>query len=106
MKRIASIQLAIAIICGLFVLGAGARVAYGDVAVRVVDDDRAQCPAATDTTIQSAVGAVGPGGRVEVCPGLYSGPVYVSNASVSIQAVSQPGVPHTPAAAADRASCL
>lgn len=37
----------------------------------IVDDDRAQCPNAAFTTIQSAVLASGPGARIKVCPGLY-----------------------------------
>ena len=37
----------------------------------IVDDDRAQCPNAAFTTIQSAVLASGAGARIKVCPGLY-----------------------------------
>src|SRR5918994_6541291 len=100
------IRLLCGAICGLFVLAGSTGGAFGVGGVRVVDDDGQQCPGATDTTIQSALSAVPAGGRVEVCPGLYSGPVFVTNDSVAIQAVGQPGVPHTPAAVADRASCL
>jgi Right handed beta helix region/HYR domain len=103
MKGKASIFLSIAAAFAFLVFGSGG--ASASVAVRVVDDDGQQCPTATDTTIQGALSSLPPGGRVEVCPGLYSGPVYVSQ-PVEIQAVEQPGVPHTPAAVADRASCL
>jgi parallel beta-helix repeat protein len=98
-------RLLCASLCVLFVLGASAGRAAGGVAVRVVDDDRQQCPGATDTTIQSALSSVGAGGRVEVCPGVYTGSVVVFQ-PVDIQAVDQPGVPHSPAAVADKASCL
>jgi hypothetical protein len=99
-----SVKLLVALALGLFALG-GADVAFAGPVVRVVDDDGQQCPSATDTTIQNAVAFAGAGGRVEVCPGLYRGPVFVSQ-PVEIQAVSALGVPHTPAAAADRDSCL
>lgn len=46
-------------------------------ATKVVDDDRAQCPNAQFTTIQSAVTAATPGDTVLVCPGTYPEQVVV-----------------------------
>ena len=46
-------------------------------ATRVVDNDRAQCPAAAYTTIQSAVDAAAPNDRVSVCPGAYREQVWI-----------------------------
>jgi parallel beta-helix repeat protein len=43
----------------------------------IVDNDRAQCPNAAFTTIQSAVVASGPGDLIRVCPGLYQEQVDV-----------------------------
>lgn len=105
MNGIGLTRLLCAGLCALLVLGGSARGASGDVAVRIVDDDGQQCPGATDTTIQGALASVAAGGRVEVCPGLYTGSVVVFQ-PVDIQAVDQPGVPHTPPAVADNASCL
>lgn len=45
--------------------------------VYYVDDDRAQCPQATFTSIQAAVLASGPGGTIVVCPGTYQEQVAV-----------------------------
>jgi parallel beta-helix repeat protein len=104
MTRRRSTRLLTAASCALLLFGGGARTALGGAGVRVVDDDLQQCPAATDTSIQSAVSSVGAGGRVEVCPGLYQGPVYLSQ-PVEIQAVDQAGVPHTPTAVMSRDSC-
>lgn len=46
-------------------------------ATRVVDNDRAQCPAAAYRTIQSAVDASAPNDRVSVCPGAYREQVWI-----------------------------
>ncbi len=46
-------------------------------ALLVVDDDRAQCPGATYTSLQDAVGAAHSGGVVQVCPGTYAAPVEI-----------------------------
>ena len=43
-----------------------------------VDDDKAQCPQAQYTTIQSAVDAAGKNDTVAVCPGTYTEQVKVS----------------------------
>jgi len=43
-----------------------------------VDDDRAQCPDATFTSIQAAVNAAGPGDTVTVCPGTYNEQVRIN----------------------------
>ncbi len=40
-------------------------------ATLTVDDDRAECPAATYTSIQAAVDAAAPGDTVTICPGAY-----------------------------------
>jgi parallel beta-helix repeat protein len=37
----------------------------------IVDDDKAQCPAATFTSIQDAINAASPGSLIHVCPGTY-----------------------------------
>lgn len=37
----------------------------------LVDDDRAQCPAATFASIQDAINAAKPGNLIRVCPGTY-----------------------------------
>jgi nitrous oxidase accessory protein NosD len=75
--------------------------------VEVVDDDRVQCPSAEHTSLTAAVQAAPSGGRVEVCPGHYQSTtdLFVGK-PLEIQAVSQPGAPTAPAAAADRESCL
>ncbi len=44
----------------------------------VVDDDRAQCPGATHSTIQSAVLEADPGTKIEVCAGIYLGSVPIT----------------------------
>jgi hypothetical protein len=46
----------------------------------VVDDDRAQCPAATFTTITAAVGAAAAGDTVTVCDGSYPGALTINEA--------------------------
>jgi nitrous oxidase accessory protein NosD len=51
----------------------------------VVDDDRAQCPNATFTSIQDAVNAANPGSLIRVCPGTYSEQLFI-NKSLSIEA--------------------
>jgi hypothetical protein len=102
--RLRSIRFLAAASCAVSLLAGVGGTALGGTGVRVVDDDRQQCPSATDTTIQSALSWVGAGGRVEVCPGLYQGPVFLSQ-PVEIQAVDQPGFPHTPAAVTSSDSC-
>ena len=47
-------------------------------ATLTVDDDHAQCPSASFTTIQSAVTAASPGDRINVCPGTYHEQVAVN----------------------------
>ena len=42
-----------------------------------VDDDHAQCPNATFTSIQAAVNASGPHGTIKVCPGTYAEQVRI-----------------------------
>jgi hypothetical protein len=43
----------------------------------VVDDDHADCPNATFTSIQAAVDASGPGDQIKVCPGTYDEQVRI-----------------------------
>jgi Right handed beta helix region len=70
-----------------------------------VDDDRAQCPDAAFTTVQSAVTAAGPGDRVQVCAGTYREQVRIEGpgknglsleARQPLQAVIQAPVVDTP----------
>ena len=70
-----------------------------------VDDDRAQCPDAAFTTVQSAVTAAGTGDRVQVCPGTYREQVRVDGPGKNglrlealrpLQAVIQAPVVDTP----------
>jgi parallel beta-helix repeat protein len=44
-----------------------------------VDDDGAQCPNATFTSIQAAVTAASPGDKIQVCAGTYSEQVHIQN---------------------------
>jgi hypothetical protein len=48
-----------------------------DPSMFIVDDDHAQCPNATFTTIQAAVMASGPGDTIKVCPGTYNEQVRI-----------------------------
>lgn len=58
----------------------------------VVDDDGMQCPTADFDTIQAAVNELGasPSGTITVCPGIYSEPVFVFNAS-NLKLIGKPG---------------
>ena len=49
-----------------------------------VDDDKAQCPTATFTSIQDAINAANPGSLIRVCPGTYREQLFV-NKSLSIE---------------------
>jgi parallel beta-helix repeat protein len=53
-----------------------------------VDDDRAECPKAEYTTIQSAVDAAAPGTRIVVCPGTYPEQVTVPAGKDGLDLVS------------------
>lgn len=55
-------------------------------ATLTVDDDRAQCPNAEFTSIQTAVNASSPGSTVFVCPGLYNEQVIVAKENLSLRA--------------------
>lgn len=61
-------------------------------ATLVVDDDRAQCPQASHTSVQSAVTAARPGGTVVVCAGTYHETVTVTTADVRLVADGEGGV--------------
>jgi nitrous oxidase accessory protein NosD len=50
----------------------------------LVDDDKAQCPTATFTSIQAAINAANPGNLIRVCPGTYREQVFI-NKSLSIE---------------------
>lgn len=58
----------------------------GDAGVLVVDDDGADCPRADFTSIQAAVLAARPGGKILVCRGVYREQVLVDKADLRIQA--------------------
>jgi parallel beta helix pectate lyase-like protein/thrombospondin type 3 repeat protein len=98
-------RLLFAVTLGLAGLGANAGVAAAQAAVRVVDDDRVQCPQASATDIQTAVANAPAGSRIEVCPGLYLGPVVIDK-PLHLLAVSQPGMPHVPQAAVHGPTCV
>lgn len=51
--------------------GSDAKTAAPDPHTLVVDDDLQQCPNADFTSIEAAVQAAPPGGRIRVCPGYY-----------------------------------
>lgn len=59
-------------------------------ATLTVDDDHAQCPAATFTSIQTAVAAANPGDKINVCPGTYQEQVVI-NKSLTIQGIDVGG---------------
>ena len=61
---------------------------------RVVDDNRAQCPTATFTSIQAAVNASGPGDTVRICAGAYRGHVNVPSGKDGLQLTA--AVPFAP----------
>jgi nitrous oxidase accessory protein NosD len=50
----------------------------------LVDDDKAQCPTATFTSIQAAINAATPGSLIRVCPGTYREHLFI-NKSLSIE---------------------
>lgn len=73
-------------------------------AVIRVDDDKAQCPTATYTSIQAAVDAASAGTRIVVCPGMYAEQVTVPAGKDGldlISHVSEAAVIRAPAAAAE-----
>jgi hypothetical protein len=61
-------------LAALLIFGAGATQA----ATLTVDDDHAQCPGATFTSIQAAVTAATPGDKINVCPGTYHEQVMIN----------------------------
>ena len=66
------------LLAGLIMVGALALGASPALAKELrVDDDKAQCPNAQYTTIQSAVDAAGQNDTVKVCPGTYSEQVRI-----------------------------
>ena len=56
----------------------------------VVDDDRAQCPRAEYTDIESAIAAVDPGATIKVCGGSYGGDLIIGK-SVNLMAQNPAG---------------
>src|SRR5436190_2464167 len=59
-------------------------------ATLTVDDDHAQCPGATFTSIQAAVVAASPNDKINVCPGTYHEQVVI-NKSLTITGVDIAG---------------
>lgn len=51
----------------------------------LVDDDAAQCPTATFTSIQAAINAATPGATIQVCAGNYLEDVNVNKAGIILQ---------------------
>ena len=66
-KPVRRLKLVLLTVAALTLFGASPAAA----ATLRVDDDRAQCPDAAFTTVQSAVTAAGSGDRVQVCPATY-----------------------------------
>lgn len=69
-------------------------------ATLLVDDDLAQCPTATFTSIQAAIAAASIGDTIKVCPGLYAEQVNVNKnnltllgAQAGVDARTRPFVP-------------
>src|SRR3954451_23164194 len=60
---------AIGVLLAASVLLSGAPTAFA--ATLTVDDDRAECPGATYTSIQAAIDAASSGDVITVCPGTY-----------------------------------
>ena len=57
----------------------------------LADDNNAECPTATQSTIQGAVAAAGAGNtKIVVCAGLYLGQVQVSSVA-NLKLVAKPG---------------
>jgi hypothetical protein len=50
----------------------------------IVDDDRAQCPNAGYSTIQSAVDAAGPNDQIKVCAGTYTEQVRITKPGLTL----------------------
>jgi hypothetical protein len=71
-KRFFCISVFIAIIGLMFSIG------QANAATLTVDDDNAQCPGATFTSIQAAVNAANPNDKINVCPGLYQEQVTIT----------------------------
>jgi pectin methylesterase-like acyl-CoA thioesterase len=59
-------------VLALFILSLSATAA-----TLTVDDDHAQCPSATFTSIQAAVTAANPNDKINVCPGTYHEQVVI-----------------------------
>ena len=57
----------------------------------VVDNDFADCPHATFTSINLAVAAAAPGDKILVCPGIYEETVLVDKPDLFIEAQAAPG---------------
>ena len=70
--------------------GDPAPVAAAGTRTVVVDDDRAQCPRAEYTDIQSAIAAVNPGATIKVCGGSYGGDLTIGK-SVNLMAQNPAG---------------
>jgi parallel beta-helix repeat protein len=60
-----------------------------------VDDDRAQCPAATYTDLQTAVDNALPGQSIAVCAGTYAGTVTVPSSKTGLSLLGAGGAPAT-----------
>lgn len=70
---------------------APAQLGLGGSTVLVVDDDGADCPRATFTSIQTAVTAADPGSTILVCRGVYPEQVTIAKNDLRVRAKGKPG---------------
>jgi parallel beta-helix repeat protein len=78
------------LVLGVSLLLSGAT-SSGATNVLVVDNDRAECPAAEFTAIQAAVTAAAPGDKILVCAGTYHERVLITKDELTLEAKGKPG---------------